>query len=323
MTNLLVNFLYHVSSWVIIFLALSLIAANFYPLLSKMIARVNLEYSAFYVLTYSLLAPLAASIVVIVLSLPEFAFSFVEEHCHGLDCSPHGLQVNLSNVYGIAKVSFLVGLLVCIAAIIALQLLSNSHKFSLLDRLAESTPSSYKIVDSKFDLAWCSGLIRPKVFVSRGLTNKLTEDEMQVVLAHEHMHIKRKDNLRKWCLHWATIAWPRRLRQTVRVDLLNYTEQICDLGALKKQNKPDALAVVLKTLKTCYAHPDPNDKTTGNHNHVTRARLLELAWKDTVNKPHRPALSDGLPSVFMVSLLFVTVILSVRIGHPILEWLAL
>ena len=321
---LVIDILYHVSSWVIIFIVLSFVAANLYPVLFRVTKNINLDYSAFYILIYGLLAPFAASVAVIVLSLPDFAFSFVEDHCHGIECSPHGLQVNLSSVYGIAKVSFLVGLLVISGAAIALQLLSNRHKMNLLDRLAEPTSSSYKIVDSTCDLAWCSGLLRPKIFISRGLAEKLSEAEMQVVLSHENMHATRKDNLRKWLLHWSTVTWPKKFRVKIRTDLTNFTEQICDLAAVSAHDNQQSLHVALDTLNKCNIDSISNDRAGLVDNPAVRAQKLRQACTATQCSDNKPSLfANWAPSVYVISLLFATVVVTVRIGHPILEWVAL
>ena len=45
-------------------------------------------------------------------------------------------------------------------------------------------------------LAFCSGLLRPRVFVSEGTLERLGEDELAAVVEHEAHHAARRDPLR-------------------------------------------------------------------------------------------------------------------------------
>ena len=45
-------------------------------------------------------------------------------------------------------------------------------------------------------LAFCAGWLRPRVFVSAGVLERLSERELQAVLAHEHQHGALRDPLR-------------------------------------------------------------------------------------------------------------------------------
>lgn len=44
--------------------------------------------------------------------------------------------------------------------------------------------------------AFCSGLIRPRIYLSRGLVELLTVEELEAVLWHERQHLIRRDPLR-------------------------------------------------------------------------------------------------------------------------------
>ncbi|MDQ6807246.1 MAG: M48 family metalloprotease [Actinomycetota bacterium] len=44
--------------------------------------------------------------------------------------------------------------------------------------------------------AFCTGFVRPRVFVSRGATDRLSEAEVTAVVAHETHHMRRRDPLR-------------------------------------------------------------------------------------------------------------------------------
>ena len=52
------------------------------------------------------------------------------------------------------------------------------------------------IVPDARPLAFCTGLLRPRVFVSSGALERLDEDELAAVIAHESHHAARRDPLR-------------------------------------------------------------------------------------------------------------------------------
>ncbi len=288
--------------------------------MSRMLVKVNAEQAAFCILLYGLLAPVAASVALIVLSLPDFAFSFIADHCHDLDCAPHRLQVTLTTVQAVTIVSILLSLLIGVCAMIALQLFSSRNKLKTLNGLAESTSSAYKVLDSKAALAWCSGLFNPKIFISRRLTETLTKEQMQIVLAHEYAHVRRKDNLRKWVIHWVTIAWTKRYRIRIRQDLSDYTEQVCDLEAMRSQQETFGITAVMETLKKCYTLADKNENNERADDYIVRAQMLKRAWES--RSASSKTFTHWVPTVFMSSLWLIAVILTVHVGHPILEWMA-
>jgi Zn-dependent protease with chaperone function len=52
------------------------------------------------------------------------------------------------------------------------------------------------LVEADAPLAFCAGWLRPRVYVSTGAVERLSGDELRVVLAHEHHHRALRDPLR-------------------------------------------------------------------------------------------------------------------------------
>lgn len=52
-------------------------------------------------------------------------------------------------------------------------------------------------VDADPPIALCAGLLRPRIFVSRGLVDALSIEELRAVLLHEASHARRRDPLRR------------------------------------------------------------------------------------------------------------------------------
>jgi len=65
--------------------------------------------------------------------------------------------------------------------------------------LAERNPTSVRgalVIDDQRPLAFCTGLLRPQVFVSTGALALLDDEALDAVLAHERHHARRRDPLR-------------------------------------------------------------------------------------------------------------------------------
>ena len=61
---------------------------------------------------------------------------------------------------------------------------------------ATPLPTGALVVRDERPLAFCAGLIRPRVYVSRGAVATLDADALGAVLAHENEHARRRDPLR-------------------------------------------------------------------------------------------------------------------------------
>ena len=75
------------------------------------------------------------------------------------------------------------------------------------------------------------GLLRPEIWVSSALGAKLSPRQLEVVLAHEREHVRRRDSLRRWIAHALSWPLPPRTRRALLADLALASEQVCDAEA--------------------------------------------------------------------------------------------
>ena len=115
-----------------------------------------------------------------------------------------------------------------------------------------------RCTDESHVYAFCGGLVGPRIYVSRGLVELLTETELEAVLRHEQHHLIRHDPLRYFAsdiIGWLTPFVPvlpalmRRFRINAELD--------ADRAALA--NTPiEALAgALVKVMRASSGDPSP------------------------------------------------------------------
>jgi len=266
--------------------------------------------SGFFVL-YALLPALASTAVTTTLYFPGLADMFLPAHCHSGDCAAHAPQFAVNAAYGAMYAAIGIILIGMLFFLPLRQLLRHSRKAAILKRLSTSSAQldfqyDVHIVENDTPLAWCDGLIRPRVFVSRGLLEKTDSNELEIVLAHERAHAERRDNLARLLIDWSTRVWPSRIRRNLFEDFGAAIEHACDYAAASG-SEPEAVSRVIQKLGERHAV-----------SHIAEQRLEALA-----NSTGAP-FASRLPSLFfLLTLCLVQAYLFARAAHPIVEWFSL
>lgn len=236
------------------FVASSLVGVAAYPLLRRLLGAFSPARCSALLLLYVLLAPLSALVVTFLSRYPQIAPLLVPMHCHGAACGAHSPVVDLPSAGG-GLVLLIGGLVVPWAALAALQaILGGKRRLATLFTMsADSRGRGYRIIDTHRVFAWCCGLLRPRLLVSRGLLDSLSPAELEAVLAHERAHAERLDNLRLLLVRWSTVAWPPASRRAVRGYCDRACEAACDEPALRVLGDRDAYAELL----TKVSHGEP------------------------------------------------------------------
>ena len=87
------------------------------------------------------------------------------------------------------------------------------------------------------------GIVRPVLLLPDGITNRLTQAQLEAILAHEMCHVRRRDNL-TFALHMTveTIFWFHPLVWWIRTRLIEERERACDEAVLQSGNEAEAYA---------------------------------------------------------------------------------
>lgn len=155
-------------------------------------------------LTLLCLAPLAAGFSLAALCLlPSLGAAMWPglDHCtrhtdHHLHlCLVHPPAVALSWT---ARLATLVGLAVVLAraAAGALRLVRANQVLARLHRASAPVEPDLRSVDTDAAFSFAGGLLRPAIYVSRGLRDRLEPTMLAAVLEHERAHVRRRDILR-------------------------------------------------------------------------------------------------------------------------------
>ena len=183
-------------------------------------------------LSYALITPGIALIAVLANLSPVGMPLIFFEHCHQNQCGTHA-PLLAAGSFGTVSLMAGAAVLGVALAVSALKLfIVGRRQLLTLLKLADHQ-RSYAVIDSDHVLAWCCGILRPRIVMSRGLLQTLSPPQISIVLAHEQAHAMRLDNLRNIIARWSTSAWPPSLRRQLCEDLHSDNEACCDAVALR------------------------------------------------------------------------------------------
>ncbi|PHS76279.1 MAG: hypothetical protein COB19_00265 [Porticoccus sp.] len=116
------------------------------------------------------------------------------------------------------------------------------NALNLLTRLSKENPGSriqnnsrqWKIgrdiivLESRTPVAFATGLLNPRCYVTTGLIGQVSEAELDIILAHERTHIKHKDTQKKLFFALLASLYPKPIAQRLNGLFSLATEQLTD-----------------------------------------------------------------------------------------------
>ena len=101
------------------------------------------------------------------------------------------------------------------------------------------------------------GVLTPAIVWPAGLSDRLTDDELEAVLAHEVAHVKRQDNLLAWLQIAAeTLFWFYPLTWWLGTRIVNERERACDEEVVDMGTDKESYASgILKVCNFCLRAP--------------------------------------------------------------------
>ncbi len=227
----------------------SMLSAWLYTPFRRAVGNLSPSSRSLVTFCYALTAPTVVIITAFMQFTPWIEQMPVLPHCHDGVCDQHSPLITAQSAGSVALLA-LAGVLstVCLIGAIRALLLAHQRLRTLFALGRPSADQARLIVDTNHLFAWCCGLLRPRIVLSRGLVETLTEEELQVVLAHEEAHAARFDNLRNLSARWSTVLWPTSARKRIREDLADDNERACDAAVLSRVGDQGVLQRVARLV---------------------------------------------------------------------------
>ena len=120
------------------------------------------------------------------------------------------------------------------------------------------------------------GVLRPAIVWPAGLSDRLTDDELEAVLAHEIAHVKRHDNLLAWLQIAAeTVFWFYPLIWWLGTRIVNERERACDEEVVHMGTDKERYASsILKVCNFCLREPAAFVAAAGGSNLAQRIERI-------------------------------------------------
>lgn len=137
------------------------------------------------------------------------------------------------------------------------------NALNLLTRLSKESPGSrvqnnsrqWKIgldiivLESRTPVAFAAGLLNPRCYVTTGLIGQVSEAELDIILAHERVHIKHKDTQKKLFFTLLASLYPKPIAQRLNRLFSLATEQLADAHVSQSYSVFDIAQTLVNAAK--------------------------------------------------------------------------
>jgi Zn-dependent protease with chaperone function len=167
--------------------------------------------------------------------------------------------------------------------------------------LAPATSRGYSVLPIERPQAIVLGLVQPRVYLSQGLLEAVTGDELAVVLAHEQAHVERREPLRRALTSVGLLFHLPGIARLIEQELTRTQEITADAAAARLVGDPMHVAEALVRFgRFRSAGPAAVEFSSGH----LESRVRELLDpRPHVAGPSRPILVVILAVLCVVSLL--------------------
>ncbi len=265
------------SIWLALWLALSALFVLIYPLLRATLLNLHPRHGSTLLLAYWVLPFAAALLSTVILFMPPAETLLVQAHCHA-DCASHAPLIDSAALagFGIA-LGTLVLLVLLWRFVTTLRRSRQLHaQFDVLGRRR----GAWFEMDSDCPLVFTLGWWRPRIYLSSGLREACTAQDLDIILHHERAHQERRDNLRLLVARLCCAILPGPLSRRVLADLQVVTEQACDFRAAERCGSlavAETLLKIKRLLLSCPALLPQDAMAFAERDVETRIKALLLA----------------------------------------------
>jgi hypothetical protein len=240
------------SIWLALWLVLSVLFVLVYPLVRPALLSLHPRHGSTLLLAWWVL-PFAASLLsTVILFMPPAETLLVEAHCHE-DCASHAPLIDSA---ALASFGIVLGTLVLLVLLwrFGTTLRRSRQLHAQFDVLGRRRGAWYEM-DSDCPLVFTLGWWRPRIYLSRGLREACSAQDLDIILQHERAHQERRDNLRLLAARLCCAILPGPLSRRVLADLQVVTEQACDFRAGERCGELAVAETLLKIKRLLLTRP--------------------------------------------------------------------
>lgn len=201
------------------------------------------------------------------------AFGLIEDHCleHGLGhlhlCFEH-LSAQQSNSLTIALLCLMLGV-------------AGLKGFRVLQRLAlhlrvnrrltgiQSYPVNW--VDSPDEMAFVSGVLKPRIYLSYRLRERLHSKTLRMIVAHEIQHVRNRDLPKMWGIEMVLALYRQSTRNVLRAAWVQRREQRVDQQLAQRFGRAAVAESLLAMVRV-----DPRESALNSNGGEIEQRLHAL-----------------------------------------------
>lgn len=237
--------------WVLLWFLFALLLALFYPRLNDRLLAWHPAHAS-NMLLLLLACPLLLSFsCTLFLFLPVLDAALVSTHCHD-DCATH---VPLISIPEVAMLGL--GIITAVLAVFLIKIVKNLRSTLRLQKqlLALSRPDGdYLALEDKQPFVFTLGWWKNQIYVTEGLKQHCSNEELDVVLAHEKAHTRRYDNIRILLATVFTSVLPGKFSRLILDDFHLMIESACDFEASERFGQLKVAETLLKIQKLSPSH---------------------------------------------------------------------
>jgi len=132
---------------------------------------------------------------------------------------------------------------------------SNHQKVILLHTLSEYEGNGIFRLDADAPAAFTAGYSQPRCYITTGLSERLSEQESDIVHLHEKEHARRFDPLKKWIFQLFTSFFPSSVASQLDGSMILAVEQIADSAVSRVVKDKSLIAMTLLKVKRIINSP--------------------------------------------------------------------
>jgi Zn-dependent protease with chaperone function len=168
----------------------------------------------------------------------------------------------------------------------AVPLKATQHAHLAKDMRAKGTSAHMVpeiwVSDIDAPLAFTTGLLFPRIYITNTLLQLLTHDEIMAVLCHEWAHVLRRDNLWNWLVRLlCDVVWFLPGNHVAWRQMVASQDEACDVLAATMTRQPLALARALVKIAGAWNLSAPPLQTVSSFARASanpRARVEQMIW---------------------------------------------